>query len=70
MKLLLVLLVDWFQLKITYSFIKVINQVISSCSIPIRFFIVGDGEEKENIIENIKKFKIDYSTDEKLLPFN
>ena len=44
-------------------FIKVINKVISNSSIPIRFFIVGDGEEKENIIENIKKFKIDYSTD-------
>ena len=44
-------------------FIKVINQVISRCSIPIRFFIVGDGEEKERIIENIKKYKIDYSTD-------
>ena len=47
-------------------FIKAINQVISSCSIPIRFFIVGDGEEKENIIENINEFKIDYSTDDKV----
>ena len=47
-------------------FIKAINQVISSCSIPIRFFIVGDGEEKENIIEYINKFKIDYSTDDKV----
>ena len=47
-------------------FIKAINQVLSSCSIPIRFFIVGDGEEKENIIEYINKFKIDYSTDDKV----
>ena len=47
-------------------FIKAINQVISSCSIPIRFFIVGDGEEKENIIEYINEFKIDYSTDDKV----
>ena len=43
--------------------LKAINKVVSNCSIPIRFFIVGDGEEKENIIKNIKKFKIDYSTD-------
>ena len=47
-------------------FIKAINQVLSSCSIPIRFFIVGDGEEKENIIEYINEFKIDYSTDDKV----
>ena len=47
-------------------FIKAINQVISSCSIPIRFFIVGDGEEKENIIEYINEFKIDYSIDHKV----
>ena len=46
--------------------IKAINQVLSSCSIPIRFFIVGDGEEKENIIEYINEFKIDYSTDDKV----
>ena len=44
-------------------FLKVINKVISSSSIPIRLFIIGDGEEKEKIINNIKKFKIDYSTD-------
>ena len=47
-------------------FIKAINQVLSSCSIPIRFFIVGDGEEKENIIEYINEFKINYSTDDKV----
>ena len=47
-------------------FIKAINQVLSSCSIPIRFFIVGDGEEKENIIEYINELKIDYSTDDKV----
>ena len=47
-------------------FIKAINQVLSSCSIPIRFFIVGDGEEKEKIIEYINEFKIDYSTDDKV----
>ena len=47
-------------------FIEAINQVISSCSIPIRFFIVGDGKEKENIIEYINEFKIDYSTDDKV----
>ena len=47
-------------------FIKAINQVLSSCSIPIRFFIVGDGEEKENIIEHINEFKIDYSIDYKV----
>ena len=47
-------------------FIKAINQVISSCSIPIRFFIVGDGEEKENIIEYINEFNINYSTDDKV----
>lgn len=47
-------------------FIKAINQVISSCSVPIRFFIVGDGEEKENIIEYINEFNINYSTDEKV----
>ena len=47
-------------------FIKAINQVLSSCSIPIRFFIVGDGEEKENIIEYINEFKIDYSIDHKV----
>ena len=46
-------------------FIKVINQVISNCSIPIRVFIVGDGEEKENIIENIKEFNIDFNTNGK-----
>ena len=43
-------------------FIKVINQIIRKCEIPIRFFIVGDGEEKENIIKIIKDFKIEYST--------
>lgn len=43
-------------------FIKVINQIIRKCEIPIRFFIVGDGEEKENIIKIIKGFKIEYST--------
>jgi glycosyltransferase involved in cell wall biosynthesis len=43
-------------------FIKVINQIIRKCEIPIRFFIVGDGEEKENIIKIIKEFKIDFST--------
>ena len=47
-------------------FIKAINQVISFCSIPIRFFIVGDGEEKVNIIEYINESKIDYSTDDKV----
>ena len=49
-----------------FFFIKAINQVLSSCSIPIRFFIVGDGEEKENIIEYINEFKINYSTDDKV----
>ncbi len=43
-------------------FIKAINQVISTCAIPIRVFIVGDGDEKENIIKNIKELNIDFNT--------
>ena len=43
-------------------FIKAINQVMSSSVIPIRVFIVGDGDEKENIIKNIKELNIDFNT--------
>lgn len=44
-------------------FIDAIQEVIKYSKVPIRAFIVGDGEEKQNIINYIKNKKLDFSLD-------
>ena len=46
-------------------FIDVIQEVLKKTNKKLRFFIIGDGEEKDNLIEYVKTKRIDYSTDEK-----
>ena len=46
-------------------FIDVIKEVLNKTNKKLRFFIIGDGEEKDNLIEYVKIKRIDYSTDEK-----
>ena len=44
-------------------FIDVIQEVIKKSELPIKAFIVGDGEEKQNIVNYIKGKNLDYSFD-------
>jgi glycosyltransferase involved in cell wall biosynthesis len=47
-------------------FIDVIEKVIRKSNASLRIFIVGDGEEKENIIIKVSAYNLDYSTDDKI----
>ncbi|MDG1440396.1 MAG: glycosyltransferase [Flavobacteriales bacterium] len=47
-------------------FIDVIEKVIRKSNTSLRIFIVGDGEEKENIIRKVSAYNLDYSTDDKI----
>ena len=47
-------------------FIDVIEKVIRKSNTSLRIFIVGDGEEKENIIIKVSAYNLDYSTDDKI----
>lgn len=42
-------------------FIDVIQEVLKNSKVPIRAFIVGDGEEKQNIVNYIKNKNLDFS---------
>ena len=46
-------------------FINVIDRILKLTNKKLRFFIIGDGEEKENIITYIKSKNIDFSNNEK-----
>ena len=46
-------------------FIDVIDRILKLTNKKLRFFIIGDGEEKENIITYIKSKNIDFSNNEK-----
>ena len=46
-------------------FIDVIDRMLKLTDKKLRFFIIGDGEEKENIITYIKSKNIDFSNNEK-----
>jgi glycosyltransferase involved in cell wall biosynthesis len=47
-------------------FIDVIEKVIHKSNTSLRIFIIGDGEEKENIISKVSAHNLDYSTDDKI----
>ena len=47
-------------------FINVIEKVICKSNTSLRIFIVGDGEEKENIIRKVSAHNLDYSIDDKI----
>jgi glycosyltransferase involved in cell wall biosynthesis len=47
-------------------FINVINKVISKSNTSLRIFVVGDGEEKENIIRKVSAHNLEYSIDDKI----
>jgi glycosyltransferase involved in cell wall biosynthesis len=44
-------------------FIDVIQEVLKKSEFPVRAFIVGDGEEKQNIVNYIKNKNLDFSLD-------
>lgn len=44
-------------------FIDSIQEVLKKNELPVRAFIVGDGEEKQNIVNYIKKKNLDFSLD-------
>jgi len=46
-------------------FIDVIDRILKLTNKKLRFFIIGDGQEKENIITYIKSKNIDFSNNEK-----
>jgi glycosyltransferase involved in cell wall biosynthesis len=52
-----------------FFFIDVIQEVQKKSKVPIKAFIVGDGEEKQNIINYIKSKNLDYSLDNKPATF-
>lgn len=45
-----------------HFFIDIIEKTINSCNKKLRFFIIGDGEEKQNIIKYVKSKDINFST--------
>ena len=45
-------------------FIDVVQKAIANSNRKLRIFIVGDGENKENIIQKVKCYHLDYSTDD------
>jgi glycosyltransferase involved in cell wall biosynthesis len=47
-------------------FIDVIEKVIRKSNTSLRIFIVGDGEEKENIIRKVSAYNLDYSSGDKI----
>jgi len=51
-------------------FIDAIQKVLKKSEFPIRAFIVGDGEEKQNIINYIKSKNLDFSLDYTPATFN
>ena len=51
-------------------FIDAIQEVLKKSKVPIRAFIVGDGEEKQKIINYIKNKKLHYSLDYSPATFN
>ena len=46
-----------------FFFIDAIQEVLKKSDVPIRAFIIGDGEEKQNIINYIKNKNLDFSLD-------
>jgi len=44
-------------------FIDAVQEVVKKSEFPVRAFIVGDGEEKENIVNYIKNKNLDFSLD-------
>ena len=44
-------------------FIDSIKEIIKKSNVPIRAFIVGDGEEKHNLINYVRNINLDYSLD-------
>ena len=46
-----------------FFFIDAIHEILKKSEVPIRAFIVGDGEEKQNIVNYIKNKNLDYSLD-------
>lgn len=42
-------------------FLKAINQLLKKTTKKIRVFIIGDGEEKENLIQYCKEFNLDFT---------
>ena len=52
-----------------FFFIDAIQEILKKSEVPIRAFIVGDGEEKQNIINYIKSKNLDYSLDNSLATF-
>ena len=47
-----------------HFFIDVVQKAIALSKKKLRIFIVGDGEYKENIIQKVKSYELDYSTDD------
>lgn len=47
-----------------HFFIDVVQKAIAYSKKNLRFFIVGDGEYKENIIQKVKSYELNYSTDD------
>ena len=45
-------------------FIDIVQKAIANSNKKLRIFIVGDGENKENIIQKVKRYHLDYSTDD------
>lgn len=45
-------------------FIDVVQKAITNSNRKLRIFIVGDGEDKKNIIQKVKLYDLDYSTDD------
>jgi len=51
-------------------FIDAIQEVLKKSKFPVRAFIVGDGEEKQNIVNYIKNKNLDFSLDYTPATFN
>jgi glycosyltransferase involved in cell wall biosynthesis len=51
-------------------FIDAIQEVLKKSNFPVRAFIVGDGEEKQNIVNYIKNKNLDFSLDYTPATFN
>ena len=51
-------------------FIDAIQEVLKKSEFPVRAFIVGDGEEKQNIVNYIKNKNLDFSLDYTPATFN
>ena len=51
-------------------FIDAVQEVLKKSEFPVRAFIVGDGEEKQNIVNYIKNKNLDFSVDYTPATFN